>query len=102
MKGEADATHQAHAQYYLALVEEAETGLRMTCQVSWLKRLDQEYDNVRVALHWLMEREDGEKALRFCAAIWRFWILRGYLSEGRQWLERVLKTKIRGTSALRS
>lgn len=94
--GEAYATRNAYAAYYLALAEKAEPFLTGTEQVSWLARLDREHDNLRVALTWLLERaqtegaQQAEKALRLCAALYRYWWTRGYLQEGSTFLERAL------------
>jgi len=88
--GEEDFTRRAHADYYLALVEEAEPHLKGAQQLLWLKRLDQEQENLRAALGWLVAHEEAEKALRFCVALWWFWQTRGYWSEGRHWLKAAL------------
>ena len=87
---EAQASQRAHALYYLALAEEAEPHLKGEQQVLWWKRLEREQENLRAALSWLIEREEGELALRLSAALWWFWNIRGYWSEGRHWLEAVL------------
>jgi tetratricopeptide (TPR) repeat protein len=52
--------------------------------------LECEHDNVRAALTWGLERREAEIALRLSGALWRFWSMRGYLSEGRQWLDGAL------------
>ena len=97
--GEMKATRQAHAEYYLALAEEAETELGGPQLVVWLDRLEREHDNLRTALHWFLEqgRAEGEgaghnleMALRLGAALERFWVVRGHRSEGRSFLERAL------------
>jgi predicted ATPase/DNA-binding CsgD family transcriptional regulator len=88
--GEAEMSHRAHAQYYLALAEEAEPHLRGTQQVLWWKRLEREQENLRAALSWLIGQEEGELALRLSGALWWFWNIRGYWSEGGRWLEAVL------------
>jgi predicted ATPase/DNA-binding CsgD family transcriptional regulator len=88
--GEADAARHAHAELYLALAEEAEPELRKAQQVVWLERLEREHNNLRAALNWWTAWENSQKALRLCAALWRFWVLRGHLSEGSQCLERAL------------
>ena len=85
--GEAEKSQRAHALYYLTLVEEAETQIKGNQQLQWLERLEQEQDNMRLALAWFIEHQEAEPALRFCAALWRFWYLRGYWSEGRRWLK---------------
>ena len=87
---EAETARLAHAGYYLGLVEEAEPHLKGVRQAAWLARLEQEQENLRAALKWLIEHEETELALRFCGAMWRFWRLRGHWSEGRRWLEAAL------------
>jgi ATP/maltotriose-dependent transcriptional regulator MalT len=87
---EAEAVRQAHAVYYLRLAEEAEPQLKGAQQVRWWQRLEQELENLRAALSWLIGQEEGELALRLCAALWWFWNIRGHWSEGGRWLEAVL------------
>lgn len=88
--GETEITQRAHAYYYVALVEEAEPHLKGKQQIQWLTRLERDQENLRAALAWLIEHLETELALRFCAALWHFWYLRGYWSEGRRWLEAAL------------
>src|SRR6266487_327445 len=88
--GELEIARQAHAQYYLALAEEAEPELFGSRQAMWLNRLEQKYDNFRAALLWFLEEKEIEAALRLGSALRRLWFIRGYLSEGRHWLERAL------------
>ena len=88
--GEAGETRGRHAAFFLALAEEAEPELSGNQQGLWVERLEGEHDNVRAALSWVLEREEGELGLRFGGALWRFWTARGYISEGLGWLESVL------------
>ncbi|MFL5697860.1 MAG: tetratricopeptide repeat protein [Ktedonobacteraceae bacterium] len=88
--GGAEATRLAHANYYLKLAEETEQKLRSAQQVIWLEQLEREHDNLRTALRWLVEGEEVEMALRLAGALCQFWVVRGHLSEGRQWLEGML------------
>ena len=83
--GQMAETRHAHAAYYLRLAEEAEPHLKGKQQVKWLGQLEQEHANLRSALAWLLEEQETEQALRLCGALGRFWDLRGYWSEGRQW-----------------
>ncbi len=78
----------AHASYFLFIAEETERN--SSHGTRWIDRLEQEHDNLRAALQWLIEREESEIALRLSVAIWKFWRIRGHLSEGRQWLEKIL------------
>jgi predicted ATPase/DNA-binding XRE family transcriptional regulator len=85
--GEADVVRSEHAATFLALGEEAQAELTGPRQLDWLSRLDVELDNLRAALGWFLARGDAEAALRLASALWRFWVRRGHLSEGRDWLE---------------
>jgi predicted ATPase/DNA-binding SARP family transcriptional activator/DNA-binding CsgD family transcriptional regulator len=79
-----------HGAFFLSLAEEAEPELAGSTQDVWVERLEAEHDNMREALSRFLERGEDEPALRLGAALWRFWFLRGYLSEGIKWLEQVL------------
>jgi len=87
---EADEVRDRHAASFLALAEETEPELAGQQQGAWVERLEGEHDNMREALSWALERKEDETALRLGAALWRFWHIRGYLSEGIRWLEQVL------------
>ncbi len=81
---------RAHAAHYALLAESAAPRLTGTDQVEWRDRLEAGHDNLRVALRFSLDDGDVETALRLCAALWRFWLERGYLSEGRSWLDEAL------------
>src|SRR5262249_49795434 len=70
--------------------EQAAPGLLGPDQVRWLDRLEAELDNLRAAVDCWLEWDKMEPALRFAGAIWRFWDMRGYVGEGRRWLEEAL------------
>jgi predicted ATPase/class 3 adenylate cyclase len=84
------ATERRHAGWFLALAEDAEPHFRGPELDRWLTVLDLEHDNLRAALRWAIEHDEGEIGLRLAAALWRFWHLGGYLSEGRLWVNAVL------------
>lgn len=79
-----------HRDYFLDLAEAAEPELRRAEQVAWLDILDENHDNMRAALDWSLSQGEVGKAARLAGALWRFWFLRGYGPEARQWLERVI------------
>ncbi|MFN8446793.1 MAG: tetratricopeptide repeat protein, partial [Caldilineaceae bacterium] len=81
---------QCHADYFLQLAEEAQSALSGAQQGIWLNILEREHANIRVALDFLIERKNGEAALRLASAMYEFWDIRGYASEGRQWLYKAL------------
>jgi predicted ATPase/DNA-binding CsgD family transcriptional regulator/predicted Ser/Thr protein kinase len=88
--GELDQIRWRHLAYYLQLAEDAELKLRSAEQLIWLNRLEIEHDNLRAALAWSLESEATKEGLRLAGALSVFWDRRGYLSEGSQWLERVI------------
>ncbi len=95
--GEDADARRRHRDYYLALAEQAELELRGPDQGAWLKRLDTEYDNLRVALDWSkMEGGTLEAGLRLAGTLYHLWEVHG-LREGREWLEGML-SQARGTS----
>ena len=89
--GEKPLTKRAHAAYFLVLAEEEPTEQGGAAGMAWLERLTIEHDNFRTALEWLTETADTEWALRLGAALFRFWEMGEYLSEGRDRLDKVLK-----------
>lgn len=88
--GESDRLHDQHARYFLELSEVAESALWGPELVDWLERLDADQENLRAALRWTVGRGDAETAQRLGAALSRFWRVRGYLTEGLQWLDAAL------------
>ena len=55
-----------------------------------MNRLEQELGNLRAALAWCSERGEAQQGLRLGTAISHIFYLCGYLSEGREWLTRLL------------
>jgi predicted ATPase len=86
----ADATLRQHTQYYLALAEQAAQELTGANQIVWLDQLETEHDNMRVALKRSLAWDEIALAGQLCRALWRFWMLRGHLQEGRMWIANVL------------
>jgi predicted ATPase/DNA-binding CsgD family transcriptional regulator len=99
--GEAEDARRRHAMYYLAMVAEPASASVGAAQMAWVERLEREHDNLRAALHWAVEQEEAETALRLVGALWPFWEARGYLREGRQWLTAALGMADGGDPALR-
>jgi predicted ATPase len=86
--GEQASTKRAHTAYCLVLAEEEPAEQSGT---EWLERFALEHDNFRAGLEWLTETGDAEWGLRLGAALFRFWEMREYLAEGRDWLGKLLK-----------
>jgi predicted ATPase/DNA-binding SARP family transcriptional activator len=79
-----------HAEYYLAMAEEAEPRLARADQGKWLERLEGEHDNLRAALGWFVERGQVEEGLRLSGALAGFWSVRGHWAEGLHRLAELL------------
>src|SRR5262249_18815497 len=94
--GVGERWRERHQVYFLALAEEAEPHLRGPEQQTWLQRLEREHDNLRAA----MEEKQANVNLRIGVALWRFWNIRGYYSEGRARLMAALKQAGEGTDAI--
>jgi predicted ATPase/DNA-binding CsgD family transcriptional regulator len=90
--GETEAARRAHASYLLRLAEESEPGMTGPQQAALLARLEQEHDNLRAAMQWMLEHAEEGKAmaLRLGGALRSFWFVRAYFSEGRDFLEQAL------------
>jgi predicted ATPase/Tfp pilus assembly protein PilF/transcriptional regulator with XRE-family HTH domain len=83
--GELEESSDAHASYYLDYMERAASYLRGAQQKEWLTRLENEQENLRAALEWLIERQETDAALRLCEAFGKFCGLSGYWSEEQRW-----------------
>ncbi len=102
-------SHALHARvsrrycdWCLQLVETAAPELTGAHPQVWIERLSSEYGNVRSAIQISLLSSDPSYALRFCAALWRFWLMRGYIGEGRWWMELALKPAAAADDALRA
>ena len=88
--GRADETRRRHLAYYLRLAEQTESHLWGPQQAQMLERLGREHANMRACLRWATQSGETEQGLRLGAALWRFWSIRGHLTEGRCWLRQLL------------
>jgi predicted ATPase len=80
--GEEALTRRAHAAYCLVLAEEVSTDSSATEGTEWRERF---------TIEWLTETGDAEWGLRLGAALFRFWEMGEYFSEGRDRLGKLLK-----------
>jgi len=90
---ELEILRRRHAEYYMALAEQAEPELWGPSASAWLDRLAAEHDNMRAALEWALTDDGpigGPIALRLAGALARYWWTRSYLMEGQHWLARAL------------
>lgn len=79
----------AHASYYLSIIEEASPRLHRS--VNLINQIEVDYSNFHQALRWLMDSGDLETAYRLAVSMAALWSIHDWhLSEGRNWLERLL------------
>ena len=71
-----------HADYYVRLVEAAETELLLSDQVCWFKLLQAENDNLHAVVDRSCESDQAESALRLVGALWFFWWSQSSSREG--------------------
>jgi predicted ATPase/DNA-binding SARP family transcriptional activator len=88
--GDAEIVLRRHAEYFLALAEQAEPELKTERQLEWLERLEREHDNLRAALAWCLSQGETETGQRLAGALWYFWFLHGHIGEGLRWLNDAL------------
>jgi len=94
--GEREQTQQRHAAYFLALAEQADRALVGAEQAAWLDRLETEHDNLRAVLRRAAAEGDADTGLHLGGKLWRFWWMRGYLTEGRERLDALLVRQVDG------
>jgi predicted ATPase len=83
---EAAQVQRSHADFFVELAVHAESAFFGPQEASQLNLLERELGNLRATLGYLRDHNEAEKALRMSGALSRFWLMRGYLSEGRMWL----------------
>jgi predicted ATPase len=99
--GEEEMAVAARTRYFLPLAEQAVPALRGPDQIRWLDRLTADHDNLRAVLRDAIARLDAEVALRLASSLWQFWVTRGHIGEGLEWLEAALAL-VGGSMAFRA
>lgn len=95
--GDADSIKKRHADYFCEIAREAWTCFDGPRIKQCLDRLEADHDNLREAMRWCELSEKTEMLLTFGNYLWRFWQLRGFLTEGQVRLESM--SHIPGVSA---
>jgi predicted ATPase/class 3 adenylate cyclase len=97
--GQADQLRRRHADFFLALAEEAYPNTLGVSPNQWLDRLESDNDNLRAAGDWLRASGKSQFALRMAGTLWEFWCLRNHAKEGWRRLEEVLAADDQPTMA---
>ena len=85
--GEWEATQDRRAEWALQLATSATARLVGPDQAACYAQLELEHDNLRAALAWCRDAGRAEVGASIAAGLWRFWTVRGHLTEGQHWLE---------------
>jgi predicted ATPase/DNA-binding SARP family transcriptional activator len=88
--GESGRFRRAHAGYFLARAEAADSELRGSGQLARLAWLRGEPDNLRAALRHAVGSADAETAVRLVAALGWYWTMSGNHAEAAGWLRETL------------
>ncbi|MEZ4731689.1 MAG: tetratricopeptide repeat protein [Caldilineaceae bacterium] len=89
--GELAEMEERRAHYYLSRVEQGASVQELANEGYWLDQIAAELDNVRAAFTWSLQQPTHiEIAIRLATAAVSFWLKRGYLAEGRRWLEQAI------------
>ncbi len=89
--GDGAAARDRHLQYFVALAQQALTGLQGPRQGAWMASLAAEQDNLLAAHAWCLSgADDPEPALRLIACLWRYWVTSGQLERGHALAEAAL------------
>jgi non-specific serine/threonine protein kinase len=95
-------TRRRHLHWFLTLAERAAPELEGGPKLNeWLKRLEEEHDNLRSALRWAITH-DIPAALSLGTALVWFWYWRSHYSEGQTWLEQAIAAAGNSHQAQRS
>ena len=89
--GELEAGQRSHACYFAEVAEELDLESRTGDHAGVLARIDNDYANLRAAIDWTREKDDGELLLRLATSLWGFWATRGFVAEGSKALDDALE-----------
>ncbi|MDE2004375.1 MAG: tetratricopeptide repeat protein, partial [Betaproteobacteria bacterium] len=86
-RGEQAATATAHCDHFLAFAREASHGMDGPDEAQWIRGLELANDDMRAAMtHALAGGVDPIISVRLEVALMGFWLLRGYVTEGRNYV----------------
>jgi predicted ATPase/class 3 adenylate cyclase len=94
-RGETAALRDRHAEAFLAFAtasepQELDTTSAAAAHTRFLDRLEDEHDNLRAAIEHFTASGDTRRASALAFALWRFWQMRGHITEGRARVDRIL------------
>jgi predicted ATPase/DNA-binding CsgD family transcriptional regulator/DNA-binding XRE family transcriptional regulator/Tfp pilus assembly protein PilF len=88
--GDGQAVRKRHAMHWAGVAVGSELGLGGPDAPDWTRRLEVAGPDLYLALHWADEHSETDLGLDISASLWRWWLQRGRLTVGRNWLARFL------------
>ncbi len=85
-QGELQAIQARHATYFLEWARRVAAATLGSGQITALSSIDLELGNLRAVLNRSLKTRAASTGLALAGDLWPFWLLRGHLREGRDWL----------------
>ena len=99
--GELDIMKRHHAAFFIALVGDPYTEFNTSSRMTWIGRIDGDYENVRAVLEWGSSQPGQEESMLWLASsMFWYWNYRRVFAEGRAWLNGVLSRTPREHTAV--
>ena len=92
-----EEAHQKHLAYFHNLAQPTTESRESAEQIRLYTRLEQERDNIRIALGWGIQN-NPTAALQLALALKDFWSIHGYSGEAAEWLHQLLSVHKQPTS----
>jgi predicted ATPase len=91
--GEIETMRTAHAEFFAEFVYQLARSNQSNPNplAASLIRQDAELENLRSALHWAIDHRASKTLVRIVWTMWRYWNVRGFVTEGRTWLDAALE-----------
>jgi non-specific serine/threonine protein kinase len=98
-QGEEMASRERHAGWYLAFAERTVPLLHGPTAHQAFAALNHDHDNLRAALAWFAQTDNGECLLRLASALGFFWSQTGHWTESIDWLSHAVAADPRPSPA---
>jgi predicted ATPase/DNA-binding SARP family transcriptional activator len=85
-RGELAGIRRRHADFFAALVADADRHLRTAEQLPWMRELSDERENLLAALRILVDDGDAQGALEFACRLGWYWMFTGAHADATTWL----------------
>ena len=92
-KNELDSIMLKHLDFYTVFAEKAREKIEGESQKEWMEKIEYETFNFRVAILNSIVRDKVEKGLRIAINLSRYWEIRGYNSEAKNYFEELLNAE---------